>query len=484
MAEPTPKRTSFHTGFGIYELLHSWWLHRASFLISLSVTVAALAVYFFTFFGESSSAIFSFLQRFEDSSLDLRFRYRPPGATPVDPRIVIVDIDQHTQEELGKWPFSRLYFARLLDVLHDDKAKVAAFDITFNKPDQSAAPLRALLADLDSRQKHGQPVDPALMNELQRRVAEYDADRQFAKSIQNFGAVVLGNFFLHTEADLRGLDDKTLDQYANQIAFYSFPSIRPLNSATGKQDRLALIRKFMPDNLLPKGAEANLSVLTSALSEETSSSGFFNVYADVDGVVRRTNLIIPYGRSKDLNEWDIYPSIDVQAVRSFLEVANDQLVLEFGRVGASRVLFADKTEVRTDELGRVYVNYHGPSYTYPHYSMADVVAHRIPPGRFSGRLVLIGATATGIGDLRPTPFGSQDYPGIEIHANVIDDILNQNFLRRGARQSAWDALLIVAFGIPFGIWMALVSPRWTWFSIAAVALLGGIDYLAFLRGQR
>jgi adenylate cyclase len=483
MAKSSPKWSLGRSGFGVYELLASWWQHRTSFLISLGVTVGALLVYFFTFFGESSAAIFSFLQRFEDSSLDMRFRYRPAGASPVDSRIVIVDIDQHTQEELGKWPFSRVYFAHLLDALHEGKARVATFDITFNKPDQSAAPLRTLWADFEARKKGGEPVDPRLMVELQKTIAEYDADKQFAKSIQNFGTVVLGNFFLHTEADLRGLDDKTLDEYANEIAFYSFPSIRPLNSQTGKQDRVALIRKFLPDNLLPKGAEANLPVLTSALSEETSSTGFFNMYADVDGVVRRSNLIIPYGRSKDLADWDIYPSIDLQTVRLFLGIPNDQLVLEFGRVGASRIVYADRTQVRTDELGRVYVNYHGPSYTYPHYSMADVIDRKVPSQAFAGKIVLIGATATGIGDLRPTPFGSQDYPGIEIHANVIDDILNQGFLQRGARQSVCDVLMILAFGIPFGVWMALVSPRWTWFSIAALALLVAVDYLAFLRGQ-
>jgi len=79
---------------------------------------------------------------------------------------------------------------------------------------------------------------------------------------------------------------------------------------------------------------------------------------------------------------------------------------------------------------------------------------------------LIGATATGIGDLRGTPYGGTDYPGVEIHANVIDNILNQRFLKHGFRQALTDALLILFFGIPLGIWMALVSPRWMWFGVA------------------
>ena len=483
MTTTSPKWSQGRSGFGVYELLLSWWQHRTSFLISLGITISALALYYFTFFGESPTPIFNFLQRFEYSSLDTRFRYRSPAATPVDSRIVIVDIDQHSQEVLGKWPFSRVHFAHLLDALHDAHAQVAAFDVTFSKPDQSSAPLLALWADFEARQKRGESVDPRLLAELQKTIALYDADKQFAKSIQNFGTVVLGNFFLHTEADLRGLDPRTLDDYANQIAFYSFPSVRPLNPATGKQDRINLIQKFNPDRLLPQGTEANLSVLTSALSEETSSTGFFNVYPDVDGVVRRSNLIIPYGRSKDLAEWDLYASLDVQSVRSFLNLPNDQVVLEFGRVGAYRVVFGDKTEIRTDDLGRVYINFHGPSYTYPHYSMADVIAHNFPAGSFDGKIVLIGATATGIGDLRTTPFGGLDYPGVEIHANVIDNILHHDFLRRGAQQSLSDLLLILFFGIPVGIWIALVSPRWMVFGIVLLAVLVAVDYLAFLKGS-
>ncbi len=483
MANSTPKWSQGRSGFGVYELLLSWWQHRVSFLISLGITFSALALYYFTFFGESPTPIFNFLQRFEYSSLDTRFRYRSPSATPVDPRIVIVDIDQRSQEVLGKWPFSRVHFAHLLDALHEGKAKVAAFDITFSKPDQSSAPLRTLWADFEARQKRGEPVDPRLMAELQKTIAVYDADKQFAKSIQNFGTVVLGNFFLHTEADLRGLDPKTLDEYASEIAFYSFPSVRPLNPATGKQDRIALVQKFSPDRLLPQGTEANLSILTSALSEETSSTGFFNVYPDVDGVVRRSNLIIPYGRSKDLADWDIYASLDVQTVRSFLSLPNDQVALEFGPVGAYRIVFGDKAQVRTDDLGRVYINYHGPSYTYPHYSMADVIEHKAPAGAFSGKIVLVGATATGIGDLRTTPFGGLDYPGVEIHANVIDNILHQNFLLRGAKQSLWDLALILFFGVPLGIWMALVSPRWMGFGIVMLAVLVAVDYFAFLQGS-
>jgi len=77
------------------------------------------------------------------------------------------------------------------------------------------------------------------------------------------------------------------------------------------------------------------------------------------------------------------------------------------------------------------------------------VEKKISPDKFGGKIVLIGATATGIGDLRTTPYGGLDYPGVEIHANVIDCILHQSFLYRGAKQTLADVLLIIFFGIPW-----------------------------------
>jgi adenylate cyclase len=469
-------------GFSLYEVLLSWWRHRVSFVISVGITLAALVLYYFAFLGERPTPLLEFLKRLEYVSLDTRFRFRPANALPVDPRIAIVDIDQHSQEVFGKWPFSRAYFADMLDVLKQDKAKVVAFDVTFSKPDLTAAPVRALWADLEARRQRGETVDPKLAAEVQKLAVQYDADTRFAAAIKNFRAVVLGNFFLYTEADMRGMDDKTLEAYANQIAFYSFPSIRPLHPATGKEDRVRLIENFDLDRLLPRGTEANIEVLGSALGDEASATGFFNTVPDADGVARQSNLVLPYGRSNDFQDWDLYASLEVQAMRAYFHLPNEQVILEYGPTGAVRIAFGDSAQVRTDQLGRALINYHGPAYTYPHYSIADVVAKKIPTDTFRDKIILVGATATGIGDLRTTPYGGLDYPGVEIHANVIDNILHQNFLVRGAKQQLLDALLILAFGIPLGIALALVPPRAMWFGLLLLLPFAMAVYQAFLEG--
>ena len=244
MAAPSERIWQRRGLFGLYEVLQSWWRHRVSFVISLVITLGALTLYYFTFFGERSTPMFAFLQRLEYNSLVTSFRYRPASATPPDPRIVIVNIDQESQEVLGKWPFSRAHFATVLDVLREDGAKVAAFDITFDKPDRTADPVRALWARLEQRKKLGEAIDPQLDSEVRALAAEYDADSQFAKAIDRFGRVVLGNFFLKPD-ELKGMDSKVLDQYDELIEWYALGR-NALHPATGKEDFLESLHVGAP----------------------------------------------------------------------------------------------------------------------------------------------------------------------------------------------------------------------------------------------
>src|ERR1700737_3099806 len=157
-------------------LIRAWWRRRVPFLISLGLTTFALFVYSYTFIGDRPTAIFSFINRLELDALDFRFRVRPERYKRPDSRIVIVDIDQRSQEVLGRWPFSRTHFAHMLDALREDGAKVTAFDITFSKPDETAAPIRELSRTVTERQKQGGRMDPRVMADLNRLEQEYDGD--------------------------------------------------------------------------------------------------------------------------------------------------------------------------------------------------------------------------------------------------------------------------------------------------------------------
>ena len=460
-------------------LLREWWRRKVSFAISLVVTFVALAIYVATFVGERPMPLSDFVHRLELSSLDTRYQLR--GRTPPDPRIIIVDVDQESQEVLGRWPFPRVHFAHLLDALREDGARVVAFDMTFSKPDETALPLQDLSSDLAAQQKKGHAIGPAILATIEDKEKQYNYDQQVADAIQRFGNVVIGNYFLYTKADLAGVSSQSLDEYANQIVWFPFPQVRPLSSARGEAGRVRVIELYENLNFLPRGAEANAAVFTDAVADK-KGVGFFNVFLDADSVVRRLPLAIPYGRDPNRANWDFYASLDVQTVRLYLGLSDEQTVLTYGGSGIVGVEFGPNLIVHTDEVSRLMVNYHGPARTYPYVSFANAALKKFPGGTFKDKIVLVGASATGIGDLRATPFGGLDFPGTEIHANLIDNILNQQFLVHHAPQVLTDIGFIFLFGIPLGIWLAVVQPRWMVFGFALLLPFAGIVYWGFLHG--
>ena len=440
----------------------------------------ALAVYFATFVGERPMPVFDSIYRLELNSLDVRFQLR--GKITPDPRIVIVDIDQHSQEVLGRFPFPRIHFAHVLDFLREDGAKVVAFDMTFSKPDQTVLPLQDLSSDLAAEKKHGIAISPAVQGAIDRREQQYNYDQQFADAIKRFGSVVLGNYFLYTNADLEGVSKESLDTYANLLSFFPFPQVRPSSPTLGEAGRVHVIQLYENQFLVPRGAEANTDVFTGSVASEKGGAGYFNVTVDPDSVVRRVPLAIPYGRDPNRANWDFYASLDVQTVRLYLGLSNQETILVYGDAGVASVEFGPKLVVHPDDLSRLIVNFHGPSQTYPYVSFGDVALKKFQPGTFTDKIVLIGASATGLGDLRATPFGGIDFPGVEIHANLIDNILNQQFLVRHAPQVLTDIGFILLFGLPLGLWLAVVQPRWMALGLLLLAPFAGIVYWAFLHG--
>jgi adenylate cyclase len=477
--------TALHGGsrggaYRLRTLLSEWWQHRASFFISLGITLAALGIYFFTFLGDRSTPLFDFLKRFEYSTLDTRFRYRPARYSLPDSRIVIVSIDQRSQEVLGKWPFSRKYFAEMLDALHEDGAKVAAFDITFDKPDMTAAPVQALLTKLEQDKQAGRPPDAKVEAQVAELAKEFDSDAQFAAALRRFGPVVLGNFFLEPQ-EVRGIDGAVLDKYAEMVQWYSL-NRAPLNPASGKKDFEALLNGYQAEGTLYTATVANIPALAPPENNEQTAIGFFNISSDADGVLRRSLLVLPFGRSNNPDDIDLYGSLEVQTLRLYLGLKTEQITVNYGPTGIATLQLGKTLTVRPDYLGRMTINYRGPRGTYPYYSLADVVQHKFAPGTFQDKIVLVGASATGIGDLRTPPYGGIDYPGMEVHANVIDNMLNGGFLVRGAHQVVLDLVLIVLFGLPLGFALALAAPRWIWFGLGLLIPFAALMYLAFVHG--
>ncbi len=297
---------------------------------------------------------------------------------------------------------------------------------------------------------------------------------------------MLGNYFLYTQADLQGVTPQALASYADSLAYFPFPQVRASASfgkTPGEDRRRDLVQKYDDLGLLPRGAEANTPVLNGAVAAEKGGTGYFNVLVDADGVVRRLPLALPFGLDPDRANWDLYASVDVQALRLYYDLTNQQTILQFGPNGVEFIEFTPKLIVHPDDVSRMMVNFHGPARTYPYVSFADAAQKKFSPGTFKGKIVLVGASATGIGDLRVTPFGGLDFPGVEVHANLIDNILNQQFLFRRGKEVLADYGFILLFGIPLGIWLAVVQPRWMAFGFALLLPFAGIVYFAFRHGS-
>jgi adenylate cyclase len=124
---------------------------------------------------------------------------------------------------------------------------------------------------------------------------------------------------------------------------------------------------------------------------------------------------------------------------------------------------ADLKNVPLDLKGNMILRYHGPAATYKSYAIAALVnswaqieagqTPQVPPSEFAGKIVVVGASAPGLLDLRPSPFGGA-YAGMEILATGIDNLLNRDFVRTAGR--AVTALIALLVAIATGVGTSLL----------------------------
>src|SRR5690606_19621385 len=227
------------------------------------------------------------------------------------------------------------------------------------------------------------------------------------------------------EKELAHITQYRMEDHAARIVNSRYSAV---NSLSGTSNDGYLPRAFAP--------ETNISILTSA----AQNSGFFNTLPDSDGSNRWAPLVVTLGEN-------YYSSLPVSMICSYLDFPVLSLNLE--SYGANSIGIGEKT-IPTNESGQLLINYLGPPRTFPHYSVADILSGKIPPDTFRDKIVLVGATAVGIYDLRVTPFSST-FPGVEIHATVIDNILHENFLTHSSFVRMIDVGAIILFGLIMGL---------------------------------
>ena len=385
----------------------------------LTITIIIIFVALILFFLDVR-----FLRFMELKALDLRMVSR--GKVASGGEVVIATIDEKSLSELGRWPWPRTTIARLVDKLKQNGAKAVGFDVIFSEPDENSS-LKSI-DEISRELKKSGIQDKKFQNLLDRKKAASDTDAVLARSIARSENVTLGHFFHLTKRDVAHMSEKDIEEAIENIS----NSIYQMVQEKAKPDEFALVHAY--------AAVSNLK----SLSRVAENSGYFNAFPDTDGSIRWSPLVIKF-------QDNYYAPLSLSLLLQYLDWP--MLTLSLAEYGVEGIRIGD-IDIPTDEAGRMLINYLGPAKTFPHYSASDIIKGRIAPELIKDKIVVIGATAIGIYDLRVTPF-STVYPGVEIHATVVDNILHQNFLQRSALTSFVDFCALIFFGLAIGI----VVPR-------------------------
>jgi adenylate cyclase len=360
------------------------------------------------------------LEEIELNWLNLRFRARGPLAP--GPAVVLAAIDEKSLATEG----ARI--AALVDALSRDGAKVISFDVLFSESEGDGR--LALIGELERALDTSKISDARLRNILREGRANADQDQLLADALgRSTAPVVLGYFFHMSEQGVGfRIDAPEVERRLEAIAGSKYPLVYQDPTASAAP----FIKAYAP--------QANLPMFT----DKAASSGYFSVTSDSDGVVRWMPLVIQGGE-------DFFPPLALLSAWHYL--GEPQMAVRAGPYGVEGVQIGERL-VPTDEAGRMFINYRGAAKTFPTYSIGDILAGTLAPGTFKDKIVVVGATAIGIGDIRTTPFGPV-FPGPEVHANAIDNLLAGDFIARPRWAMVFDVLAIVVLGLLIG----LVLPR-------------------------
>ncbi|MDW7681314.1 MAG: adenylate/guanylate cyclase domain-containing protein, partial [bacterium] len=326
--------------------------------------------------------------RFENQTLDLRFTRKiqqleslRDGSKIED--IIIIDIDNRSLNKLGRFQqWRRDYYTEVIRFVSESGALIIGFDILFMERDLDHANDSLLVSATTQAQN--------VVHALSFSKAEPDA------------------FLYKMTAPPPGLN-------AHNYSF-AFPA--------DIQDQLPAADRF----------DGKLIELYNAAAK----LGFVNYQPDNDSVIRKMPLFMNFaGR--------LYPSLAMAMVLYLFDLDQDQVEIVPGKRITLSVPVKNglqRWEIPVDQQGQMLINYQGSFQTFRYVSFYDVYAQRLPPEFFQGKIVIIGASAPGLDDIRPVPF-QEAFPGVEIHANVLHNILNHEFIHQKSKLSSHTILFLL-----------------------------------------
>lgn len=342
---------------------------------------------------------------------------------------VIAAVDEKSIDELGRWPWSRQILARLVDKLVDSGARVIGFDVVFSSPEDSLG--GRVLNEVKGRlEAEGLGLSSAY-SILRDSIMELDSDARFATALKNSRRSVLGYFFHFSPSGLEHLSESQL-----HASFESIYSDR-FRGFIKSRDSLDL-------SSIPLRSVYAVESNVPALSGKGIEAGSISFDVSVDGSVRKLPVVVRYHDITSGKD-HYFPAFSLRVLEKYL---GGMLLFKVGDLGIEKVLLdsPEPVEIPVNRYGETFVNFLGARYTFPHFSVTDILNDRIPRERLEGKIVLVGATATALEDLKVTPFDPV-LPGVEMHATIIDNILRGQVLRQPEWLFILDSASLILWGM-------------------------------------
>jgi adenylate cyclase len=385
------------------------------------------------------------LSRLDDIIYDARLRAMMPKTQ--EDRIVIVDLDERSLAEFGRWPWSRDKMAKFVAELFDRQAAaVVGFDVVFAEPDESSGLKR--MQQLAANELRDQSGFVQKLNELAPLL---DNDALFAAALKGKPAVL--GYYLTSDRDGRK---------AGVLP-------KPVMTKDALQGRRVKFTQW-------DGYGSNLQILSNA----APMAGYFNSINGPDGVVRSIPLIAEH-------EGKYYESLSLAMFRLILGLPQvepafptEKFLAKYQGLESVRLRQGTGTlALDVDENVSLYVPFRGPGGpsggSFRYISAADVLKGKLAAGSLKEKLVLVGTSAPGLLDMRVTPVG-EVYPGVEVHANVLSGLLDGRFIIKPDYALGFEVLVLLVLGLILAFALPLLSaPRAVLLSVAALAAALGLN---------
>ena len=375
---------------------------------------------------------FGLVPTLESYIYDLKLRVTMPGG--VDPRIVIVDIDEKSLQEQGHWPWPRNKIARLVDLLFDRyKIDVLGFDVLFAERDESSG-----LKSLEALGRSELSSNAAFNQSLNRLKPALNYDQIFADSLKD-RRVVLGYYFLNEKSQ------------SDSVGALPSPVL-----AAGSFDQANVGAKRAT------GFTGNLPELQA----NASGGGYFSFpLVDGDGKFRRMALLQMYKGS-------LYEALGLAVARLNLREPKIDFSYGMGRKSAEALealKLGKRQRIAVDSDVATLIPFRGRKRSFSYISASDVLNDRVSPEILRDTIVLVGSTAPGLMDLRSTPV-QEVYPGVEIHANLVAGIIDENIKERMDETWDFEFPLLSIVGLLFALGLPVLRPFWATVGSAALMI--------------